>query len=375
MALRKAKQKETPMNMEKFWQAVVEKDNRFDNQFVYAVRTTGIYCRPSCPSRKPKPENVLFFPLPEIARQAGFRPCQRCRPDKTAGAAPAVEVARRICRYIESHLDDRLSLSRLSKEFELSPSHLQRTFKRIVGLTPHEYTEACRMTAIKTDLRNGENILTALFDSGYQSTSRLYQKATGQLGMTPRRYQRQGEGLQIIYTIVDCPLGKLLVAATSLGICSIKIGDDEEALRRELLTEFRKAEITEAPETLSHSIQSILNYLEGKQPNVQLPLDVQATAFQRRVWKALQEIPYGTTRSYSEIAEGIGEPQAVRAVANACAANPTALIVPCHRVVRKSGDIGGYRWGVTRKKKLLEMEKAGRQSLQTKGKKNTIHTD
>jgi AraC family transcriptional regulator of adaptative response/methylated-DNA-[protein]-cysteine methyltransferase len=344
----------------RLWQAVLNRDARFDGAFVYAVQTTGIYCRPSCPSRKPARRNVDFYPLPEVAERAGFRPCRRCRPDKAESGDPQVEQAREICRYIEAHLDAPLTLEALGEQFYLSPYHLQRTFKEIVGISPQQYAEACRIGRVKAALRQGGDISGATYEAGFGSLSRLYDKADAQFGMTPLTYQQNGEGVTIRYTVAASPLGRLLVAATERGICAVKIGSSDRALEEALGAEFSQAEIRRDDPALGPWIEKILRHLDGHLPHLDLPLDVRATAFQKRVWQELQTIPYGETRSYGQVAQAIGQPKASRAVARACAANPAALVVPCHRVVRQDGQPGGYRWGVERKEKLLQMEAAGR---------------
>jgi AraC family transcriptional regulator of adaptative response/methylated-DNA-[protein]-cysteine methyltransferase len=345
-------------DQELWWRAVLTRNLDFDGVFVYGVRTTGIYCRPSCPARKPKLRNVAFFPLPEVAEKAGFRPCKRCQPDAFNSPDPQVELARQVCRYIEANLEARLTLETLGERFGLSPNHLQRVFKQVVGVSPQAYTEARRMDRIRAALGEGQEIIPALFEAGYSSSSRIYSKSSAQLGMTPRRYQRLGEGVRILYTISMCPLGWLLVAATQMGICAVQIGDTESELKDYLASEFKNAEIQRDDLALSGWVEEILSHLHGEQPHLDLPLDVQATAFQKRIWQALQDIPYGRARTYKELAEAIGQPNAFRAVAGACAANPTALLIPCHRVIRSDGELGGYRWGVERKQALLEGERA-----------------
>lgn len=347
------------MNESTYWQAVLQRDRSYDGAFVYAVRSTGIYCRPSCSSRKPKSEHVSFFPLPEAAEQAGFRPCKRCRPDQAVAGDPQVELARRVCRYIETHLDDSLTLESLGRRFGLSPSHLQRTFRSVAAVTPRQYAEACRMRHIKTALTKGDDIMRALHDAGYNSSSRLYGKASAQLGMTPGAYKRGGKDVPLLYTTAECTLGYLLVAATEKGICAVRIGSNEAGLQEAFLSEFAGARIERDASPLAGWVREIVRHLGGEQPHLELPLDVRATAFQKRVWQALQEIPYGSTRTYSEIAGAIGQPSAARAVARACATNPTALLIPCHRVLRNDGGLGGFRWGIERKKALLHREKRG----------------
>jgi AraC family transcriptional regulator of adaptative response/methylated-DNA-[protein]-cysteine methyltransferase len=340
------------------WQAVLNRDADFDGTFVYAVHTTGIYCRPSCSSRKPARRNVDFFPLPEVAEQAGFRPCRRCRPDQIESGDPQVRQARAICRHIEAHLGESLTLESLGEQFGLSPFHLQRTFKQVVGISPQQYAEACRMGQVRAALRTGDDISGATYSAGFGSISQLYHKADAQLGMTPRTYQQNGAGMEIRYTVTPCPLGRLLVAATERGICTIKIGRTEQEIEAALFAEFSRAQVRRDDAALKAWVEAILRNLDGRQPHLDLPLDVQATAFQKRVWQELQNIPYGETRSYGEVARAIGQPGASRAVARACAANPTALVVPCHRVVRHDGKPGGYRWGTDRKEALLELERA-----------------
>jgi len=350
-----------------FWQACLDKDASFDGRFIVAVRTTGVYCRPSCPARKPKRENVVFFKLPELARQAGFRPCKRCQPDTQNLSDPQLELVRSICHYIEQHSYEPLTLQALSQCFNLSPSHLQRTFKEYVGISPLDYTEACRMHQLKQALRHGAPISDAIYEAGFGSSSRVYEKAAPQLGMTPRRYQRNGAGAQIQFTVAPCALGQLLVATTERGVCAIKLGDDPRKLEGLLFSEFSAAHIVRNDDVHKDWVQAILNFIAGNEPHLDLPLDVRATAFQKQVWQALLKIPYGETRTYADIAREIGHPQAVRAVGNACGANPVSLIVPCHRVVRSDGSLGGYGWGIERKRQLLAQEaKQSQQDDQSK---------
>ncbi len=343
----------------RLWQSVLTRDGEADGAFVYAVRTTGIYCRPTCPSRRPRRENVTFFALPEAAEQAGFRACRRCHPEQATIRDPQVEVVQRVCRAIAANPEQPPTLASLGAEVGLSPFHLQRTFKRVMGITPRQYADACRMERLKGELRNGEAVTSALYGAGYGSPSRLYERAPAQLGMTPAVYRRGGAGMRIHYTIVPCPLGLLLVAATERGICAINLGDTDETLADGLKREYPAAEITRDASGLDAAVEAIIRHLRGQEPHLDLPLDVQATAFQWRVWEALQAIPYGSTRSYGEIARAIGQPTAARAVAQACATNRVALAIPCHRVVRENGDVGGYRWGIERKRTLLAQEQGG----------------
>jgi AraC family transcriptional regulator, regulatory protein of adaptative response / methylated-DNA-[protein]-cysteine methyltransferase len=344
------------MQEEKYWQAVLTRDTTCDGTFVYAVRSTGIYCNPSCPSRRPQRKHVLFFSQPTAAEQAGFRACQRCHPDEATLLATYKELVQKVCRYIEGHLDESLTLATLSVQVHLSPYYLQRIFKRIMGITPRQYAEAYRLQQLKTQLKHGASVTGSLYDVGYTSSSQLYERTPTQLGMTPTTYRRGGKDMSIHYTIVPCPLGYLLVAATSKGICAVSLGDSEDRLAATLSSEYPAATIQRDDTHLQREVNAILAHLDGQQPDLALPLDIQATAFQRLVWQELQNIPYGSTRSYSAVARAIGNPKATRAVAHACATNPTALIIPCHRVVHENGDVGGYRWGSERKQRLLAQE-------------------
>lgn len=340
----------------RLWQSVLTRDREADGAFVYAVRSTGIYCRPTCPSRRPRREQVAFFTLPEAAEQAGFRACRRCHPEQAVIRDPQVEVVQRVCRAIAASREQPPTLARLSADIGLSPYHMQRVFKRFMGITPRQYADACRVDHLKGELRKGEAVSSALYGAGYGSSSRLYERAPARLGMTPAMYRKGGAGMRIRYTVVPCPLGLLLVAATERGICAINLGDTDDALAAGLMREYPAAEIARDATGLDTAVAAIIRHVQGQEPHLDLPLDVQATAFQWRVWEALRAIPYGGTRSYGEIARAIGQPTAARAVAQACATNRVALAIPCHRVVRESGDLGGYRWGVERKRTLLAQE-------------------
>jgi AraC family transcriptional regulator of adaptative response/methylated-DNA-[protein]-cysteine methyltransferase len=344
-------------NAEDYWQAVLAKDGSFDGTFFYAVRSTSIYCRPSCPARRPRREQVLFFSLPEVAERAGFRPCQRCTPQNATTPNPQVERVERVCQYIESNLDSPLTLAILGEQVGMSPHHLQRIFKRIMGITPRQYAEAHRLSELKTQLKEGQAVTTALYEAGYSSSSRLYEQASTRLGMTPATYRRGGKGMQISYTLVDCLLGRVLIAIAQRGMCALYLGNCDAELVAALLAEYPAAEFHCDNVDLNVWVSSLLDHLNGEQIHLNLPLDFQATAFQWRVWEELRAIPYGTTRSYREIARSIGHPQAVRAVARACATNPVSLVIPCHRVIRGDGSLGGYRWGLERKQALLAREK------------------
>lgn len=341
------------------WRAVVAHDRRADGEFVYAVGSTGIYCRPSCASRRPRREVVTFFDAPADAERAGFRACRRCKPHDAAVADPWVEKIRRACVYL-ANVDGHPSLAVLAKRVGGSPYHLQRNFKRLVGISPREYAEACRLRRVKDRLRAGQAITGAMLDAGYGSSSRFYERAAPMLGMLPTTYRRGGVGMSIRYTIVASPLGRLLIGATPKGVCAVAMGASSAELERALAREYPAATIAADDHALARWTKAILAHLAGRQPRLDLPLDVQATAFQWQVWDALRSIPYGETRTYGEIAKAIGRPRAVRAVARACATNPVALAIPCHRVVASSGAPSGYRWGVGRKKTLLASERRSR---------------
>jgi AraC family transcriptional regulator of adaptative response/methylated-DNA-[protein]-cysteine methyltransferase len=332
------------------------RDRAMDGVFFYAVMSTGIYCRPSCPSKRPRRENVVFFRAREAAERAGFRPCKRCKPDSSLDQRdPNAHIVENVCRYIETHPDDPTTLEVLGRALGISPFHLQRTFKALTGITPRAYADSRRLDSLKAGLREGHSVTRSLYDAGYGSSSRLYERASSQLGMTPARYQKQGAGIAIHYTIAPTPLGKMLLAATDRGVCSIQFGDVAASLENTLRLEYPKAEIIRSDRKLEDHVKTLRALLSGEFAAA-LPLDIQATTFQRRVWEALQAIPRGETRSYSKIAVEIGHPKAARAVARACATNPIAVAIPCHRVVREDGATGGYRWGLERKKKLLALE-------------------
>lgn len=337
------------------WAAVVAHDREADGLFVYAVHSTGVFCRPSCPSRRPRRDRVSFFEGPAAARQGGFRACLRCRPDVANAADPWIEKIRRACVYL-GNVEGHPSLATLAARLGGSPYHLQRNFKRLVGVTPREYADAVRLRKVKRGLRQGDAVTGAMFDAGYGSSSRFYERAVPKLGMLPSTYRRGGAGMNIQYTIVDSSLGRLLVASTSRGVCAISMGSSDAELERALTREYPAATIEGNDRALGKWAKTILGHLAGRRPRLDLPLDVQATAFQWQVWQALDAIPYGETRTYGAIAAAIGHPRAMRAVARACATNPVALAIPCHRVVAADGTTGGYRWGATRKKKLLSSE-------------------
>jgi AraC family transcriptional regulator of adaptative response/methylated-DNA-[protein]-cysteine methyltransferase len=340
------------------WDAVLARDSAHDGEFVFAVSSTGVYCRPSCAARRPRRENVAFFSHPEQAEKAGFRACLRCRPRSVSGN-PQSDWAKEVCRYIEQHLDEPVTLERLGKVFRQSSFHLQRRFKAALGITPREYGDSCRLRLLKRNLQAGDNVTRAMYDAGYGSSSRLYEKTASQLGMTPDKYRRGAIAATVRYAIADSPLGRMLVAATDKGVCAIQFARSDGELIEGLKREFPFAVRKPDQSGLQAWVETLLSTMTGHEPNAALPLDIRATAFQRRVWTYLQSIPFGTTRSYGQVAKAIGQPSASRAVARACATNPVAVAIPCHRVVREDGSISGYRWGVERKKALLEMEQRG----------------
>jgi AraC family transcriptional regulator of adaptative response/methylated-DNA-[protein]-cysteine methyltransferase len=342
---------------DRLWAAVLAHDADSDGRFVYAVQSTGIYCRPSCPSRRPKRSSVRFFAGPDVAELAGFRECRRCRPRAGTSPAPGMAHVRKAVRFIASHADEAITLSALAGHVGTSPFHLQRTFSRLLGISPRAYQDALRARRFRRDLRTGKPVTGAIYDAGYGSSSRVYEQQPTGRGMTPAEYRRGAKGAAIRFTIVDSSLGRLLVAATAKGVCSVKLGDRDEALERDLRTEYPSAVISRDADAGAAWVGKIVSHLDGENPALDLPLDIRATAFQWKVWRYLQSIPYGETRAYSDVAEAIGAPRAVRAVARACATNHVCLVIPCHRVVQKDGGLGGYRWGVERKRRLLQNEK------------------
>ena len=335
------------MTPEHRWRIVLARDRRYDGAFVYAVRSTGIYCRPSCASRRPGRTQVTFFPIPEAAEREGYRACRRCHPTRANGGDPAIALVREACRALDTPSAEKPKLDH----------RLLRAFKRVLGITPQQYRDARRVARFKHELKRRPHVSPAVYEAGYGSSSRVYERSDAQLGMTPATYARGGAGAEIAFAVVPCSLGRLLVAATPRGVCRVSLGDNTATLEADLAVEFPAAHIFKDQLTLESTVTAILAYLDGSEPHLDLPLDIRATAFQRRVWQELQKIPYGETRSYAEVAKRIGQPTASRAVARACATNPAALVIPCHRVVRESGDLGGYRWGADRKRALLERER------------------
>jgi AraC family transcriptional regulator of adaptative response/methylated-DNA-[protein]-cysteine methyltransferase len=339
------------------WATVIARDRRADGQFVYAVRTTGIYCRPSCGSRHARPENVEFHAGPAEAERAGFRACRRCRPDRVGHGDPAARLVAELCRTIE-RAESPPRLEDLARRAGLSPFHLHRVFKSVTGVTPRQYAEAHRSRRLRSGLSAAGRVTDAIYDAGFGSSGRFYGQSQALLGMTPTRYRAGGADTEIRFAIGECSLGSILVAASQQGVCSILLGDDPEALVRDLQDRFPRARLIGGDADFERLVAQVVGLVESPAQGHGLPLDVRGTAFQQRVWQALRAIPPGQKVSYSELARRIGAPRSVRAVAQAVASNPVAVAIPCHRVVRLDGDLAGYRWGVERKRRLLEREAA-----------------
>jgi AraC family transcriptional regulator, regulatory protein of adaptative response / methylated-DNA-[protein]-cysteine methyltransferase len=337
----------------KLWQATLQRDRRADGSFVFAVRSTHIYCRPSCPARRPLRQNTLFFRNPQEAENRGFRACRRCRPNDLAAATTLVSKA---AALLASCTEDNVRLESIAAQINSSPEKLRRAFRATTGLSSREFAEAARMKQFKKLLRQGQSITEALYACGFGSPSRIYEKTGSQLGMTPAEYRKGAPGMQIEYSIAKTTLGHVLVAATERGISAIYLGENDKQLVSELRTEYPKADLSQNPASHGSWLKEIIKRIEGQAPSVELPLDVQATAFQRRVWQELQKIPLGSTRTYTQVAHALGKPNSIRAVARACATNPVSIVVPCHRVIRTDGQLAGYRWGLRRKQELLERE-------------------
>ena len=339
------------------WRAVLARSADADGRFVYAVRTTGVYCRPTCPSRRPRRENVEFFVTNAEAEAGGFRACRRCTPSNGHGPVSAAERIRRACRLIDD-AEDTPDLRAIAQAAGLSPFHFHRLFRKLLGVTPREYAAARHTGRLRESLQRGASVTEAIYDAGFGSSSRVYETAGEALGMTPGAYRAGAPGLTIAYTVTRCSLGQLLVAATPRGVCTIELGDSAEALRRRLGQRFPRAVVVQDDRAVKHCVEAVTRYLDAPGQNIDLPLDVRGTAFQRQVWTALRRLRVGATTTYTELARRIGRPRAVRAVARACASNTIALAIPCHRVVRRDGGLSGYRWGVDRKRTLLEREQA-----------------
>lgn len=343
-------------NADALWHAVNARDASQDGRFVYAVTSTGIFCRPSCPSRRPSRDRTRFFTGPEAARAEGFRPCRRCRPE-TAGDDTITRAVAMIEAACSVDGDARVpTLEELGSALGVSPGHLQRRFKAALGVSPRAFADGLRRAALRDGLRAGDGVAAAMYDAGYGSTSRIYEAGGARLGMTPATYARGGRGAEIRFAIADSPLDRLLVAATERGVCAVYLGDDDDYLEDELRLEYPEADIERDDGRLTDHVQTVLAMIRDPSPAHALPLDVRATAFQAQVWEALRAIPAGETRTYRDLAESIGTPRGARAVGRACATNPVSVAVPCHRAVRGDGGLGGYRWGLDRKRALLDLE-------------------
>lgn len=341
--------------------AVMIRDKNEDGRFVYGVTSTGIYCRPSCPARNPKPENVRFFDVPELAEAEGFRACRRCRPDLVKIVDPGLSLTRQICQLVERHIreytNEKLTLGWLANETGYSEDHLSRSFKKILGISPIDYYDNRRTIAFKENVKAGETVSEAAYGAGFGSASRLYEKAHARLGMTPASYAKGGAGAEIAYAFAECFLGLMLVAGTRQGVCAVYFGDDKANLLDELEREFPKAEIAVDVGQLADWTKAIVDFLQEQSAALpEIPLDMYGTAFQRRVWQALLQIGPGKTKTYRELAMDLGAPKSARAVGRACATNPVSLIVPCHRVIGTDGKLHGYRWGLERKEALRNWE-------------------
>jgi AraC family transcriptional regulator of adaptative response/methylated-DNA-[protein]-cysteine methyltransferase len=352
------------LNHDQCWQIVQQRDSSQDVGFFFGVLTTGVYCRPGCPARLPLLKNVKFFQTSEEAEHNGLRPCLRCRPLAVVGKDSHAGRIQRICRYIETHSDDPLNLDELARQAKLSPFHFQRSFKAVVGVTPKQFLEAARLKKLKSSLRTSKNVTDAVYDVGYGSSSRVYERAGTSLGMTPKQYRRGGQGVNVTYVTIKSPIGLMMIGATDRGLCFLQFGETGEELLQSLKAEYPQAQLEPMLAPYSPDFQrwvdALAKHLSGGQPHLDLPVDIRATAFQMRVWRYLQSIPYGEVQSYSEVAAGIGHAKAVRAVARACASNLVALVIPCHRVIRGNGELGGYRWGLDRKRSLIDRERAGK---------------
>ena len=337
------------------WAAVIARDAAADGKFYYSVKTTGVYCRPSCASRPARPENVAFHATRVAAECAGFRPCKRCKPDQPSLIEQHAAKVTEACRLIET-ADAAPTLETLASHAQLSVYHFHRVFKAITGLTPKAYAAAHRARRVRAELERSDSVTAAIFDAGYNSNARFYEKSNQLLGMTPTDFRAGGANAHIRFAIGECSLGSILVACSERGVCAILLGDDPDALARDLQDRFPRASLIGGDAKFERLIAKVIGFVEAPQLGLDLPLDVRGTVFQQRVWQALRDIPAGATASYSEIATRIGAPKSVRAVAQACAANSLAVAIPCHRVVRNDGALSGYRWGVERKRALLERE-------------------
>jgi len=348
------------LNAELCWTALSQRDRTQDGRFYYGVLTTGVYCRPSCPSRMPRRANVRFYDSCQAAEVDGFRPCLRCKPRDAVSAQP--EWVARLCRHIEANCTEPLPLHELNKISGLSAFHMQRSFKAATGVTPRQYQQACRMRILRQQLRGDQSVTSAIFEAGFGSLSRVYERSDSELGMTPSQYRDGGLGLSVTWATMKTSLGLMLLAATDRGLCFLQFGDSERALIAALRNDFPNAVLTPLaqpyPQLFHDWMDAVEAHLSGAATALALPLDIRATAFQCLVWNYLRTIPYGATQSYQEVARALDRPSAARAVARACASNRVALLIPCHRVLRGDGELGGYRWGIERKQALLARERS-----------------
>ena len=336
------------------WQAVLDRDAHADGQFVFAVLTTGIFCRPSCRARHPLRQNVRFYADASAAQAAGFRACKRCQPDKTDPQQQRIDKVTEACRLLEQ--ERTLTLDELAQAVAVSPYHFHRLFKSVTGMTPRAWQQAWRARKLRETLVASETVTDAVLAAGFPASSSYYRQADSTLGMTARQFRRGGDTQRVRFTLQSCVLGRCLVAASSRGICAVLPGDSDAALIAELAQIFPNAQREEADDAFQQQVAQVIALLDGQRSTLQLPLDIRGTDFQQQVWQALRDIPVGETRSYQQVADSIHKPKAARAVANACAANTLALVIPCHRVVRQSGALSGYRWGEARKAELLKRE-------------------
>jgi AraC family transcriptional regulator of adaptative response/methylated-DNA-[protein]-cysteine methyltransferase len=350
------------------WKAVQARDAGANGTFYFGVLTTGIYCKPSCAARRALRKNVRFYETPEAAEREGLRACLRCRPGEKGEPGPAIAMVQAACRYLESHSEDAPALQELADRAGISVFHFQRTFRRVAGVTPKQFLDSVRMRKLKEGLKRNEGVTETIHASGFGSSSRLYERSDTQLGMTPSQYRKGGKGVTIIWVIAPSPLGLMMIGATERGLCSLQFGDTETGLLRMLEKEYPLGDLQPMGQPghpdFARWIEALNRYLEGTTTAPELPLDLRATTYQLRVWNYLRGIPYGDVQSYSEVAAGMGQPTATRAVGTACAANNVALLIPCHRVIRSNGELGGYRWGLDRKRRILDIERAGRGILQ-----------
>ena len=347
--------REVPQTVEEKWAAIQARDASTDGSFVFAVRSTRIYCKPSCPARRARPNQIVFFAEPDEAERSGYRPCERCKPRDNHTSSKTGFVGR-ACKYIDTHLEGKLTLPNISARVGVSPFYLQRTFKKALGISPREYVDARRLASMRRLLKKGETVTEALYNAGFTSRSRLYEKTHSRFGMSPGEVRRGGDGYQIEYTIIDCPLGRLLLGATERGLCTVCIGNSDVEVETALAEDYPLAELRRIDQANFKWASKFKEYFAGQQLPEDLPIDVVATAFQWRVWSRIRSIPYGKTLTYSAMARTLGNPRGARAVARVCAANHVALLIPCHRIIGADGELRGYRWGEKRKRALLELE-------------------